>query len=204
MHCAGSVRPSTLLRVQVPLLLVLAGGACAAPARFDWDATRAELARRCAEEQALRQGLMTGDIDQATAERLAEVDAANRAWLKDLVAAQGWPLISQVGAEGAQQAWLLAQHADPDVDFQEECLGLMRAAVAAHEAEPKCLAYLEDRVAVNRGRPQIYGTQFFAVDGEMVPRPIADPDHVDERRAAVGLDSLADYAAVIRGLRQKK
>jgi hypothetical protein len=44
-------------------------------------------------------------------------------------------------------------------------------------------------------RPQFYGTQFYADEsGNFGPRPIEDPDHVDERRQAVGLQPLSDYA----------
>mgnify|MGYP001560728744 CR=1 FL=1 len=50
------------------------------------------------------------------------------------------------------------------------------------------VAYLEDRILVNEGKPQLYGTQFL----EGAPRPIKDPDHVDERRKSVGLESLAE------------
>ena len=67
-------------------------------------------------------------------------------------------------------------------------LELMRPAVATGQADGSELAYLEDRVATNRGDEQIYGTQIRCTGGEPGPAvPIADPDHVDDRRAAVGL-----------------
>jgi hypothetical protein len=64
------------------------------------------------------------------------------------------------GEDGAQAAWLLAQHADRRPELQQVLLEAMRAAVKAGEAAPADLAYLEDRVRVNAGRPQLYGTQF--------------------------------------------
>jgi hypothetical protein len=68
---------------------------------------------------------------------------------------------------------------------------LMRAAVEAGDADAGELAYLTDRVRVARGEPQLYGTQF----GRCGPHPIEDPDALDERRGAVGLEPFADYAA---------
>jgi hypothetical protein len=56
-------------------------------------------------------------------------------------------------------------------------------------------AYLTDRVLLHEGKPQEYGTQAIARDGRFEPRKLRDPDHVDERRASVGLDSLAEYLA---------
>jgi hypothetical protein len=61
------------------------------------------------------------------------------------------------------------------------------------ELNPAHLAYLEDRVRVNQGRPQLYGTQFFGTGAELKPRPIEDKEHLDERRAKVGLGSFEDY-----------
>jgi hypothetical protein len=67
--------------------------------------------------------------------------------------------------------------------------------VSAGEVSPANIAYLEDRVRVGEGRPQFYGTQFYADEaGNIGPRPIEDPDHVDERRQAVGLQPLSEYA----------
>jgi hypothetical protein len=48
--------------------------------------------------------------------------------------------------------------------------------VAAGEASPAHLAYLEDRVRVNAEQPQLYGTQFSVIDGQFGPRPIQDRD----------------------------
>jgi hypothetical protein len=53
---------------------------------------------------------------------------------------------------------------------------------------------LEDRVALGEGRPQTYGSQLRTDgNGPLYVPAIADPDHVDERRAAVGLPPMADY-----------
>ncbi|HSJ51878.1 MAG TPA: DUF6624 domain-containing protein [Actinomycetota bacterium] len=108
----------------------------------------------------------------------------------------GWPSFELVGEDGATAAWLIAQHADHDVEFQQEMLALMREALAAGQADPTEVAYLEDRVAVNTGRPQLYGTQIRCRDGRPRPAtPIADRARVDERRETVGLGPLADYFA---------
>lgn len=194
------LRSNVRVRSLPIAVICLLGAACAVPAPApDWAAVRAELSRRVAADQELR---MNQPSDEAAMmdwfHQLEAVDAENRAWLSGIVDAHGWPTISRVGAAGAHEAWLLAQHADADPDFQERCLALLRAAVPAGEADGKDLAYLEDRVAIARGREQIYGTQFQLVDGVMLPKPIADPERVDERRAAVGLGTLAEYTEQIR------
>ena len=116
-------------------------------------------------------------------------DAANRQRLKEIIKEHGWPGKSLVGADGANAAWLLVQHADADVAFQRECLALTQAAPEG-EVSPKDVAYLTDRVLVNDGKKQRYGTQ---MGMNFEPRPIEDADNVDKRRAEIGLPPLAQY-----------
>ncbi len=98
---------------------------------------------------------------EALADRMRAVDENNTAWLRMVIAEQGWPGEKLVGPVGASHAWLIAQHADRDPTFQAECLELLRAALVAGDASTGQLAYLTDRVLCARGEPQIYGTQFW-------------------------------------------
>jgi len=43
----------------------------------------------------------------------------------------------------------------------------------------------------------LYGTQFRQIDGKHVPKDIEDIEHVDERRAEMGLDTLMENIARI-------
>ena len=126
----------------------------------------------------------------------SQIDVVNTDRLQAIVAEHGWPGWPLVGKRGAHDAWLLAQHADKQLNFQRMAVRLLADAVAQQAAEPRHLAYLVDRVRMNEGREQLYGTQMHAeLNGPVVPWPIEDPDNVDQRRADVGLGPLADYAA---------
>lgn len=139
---------------------------------------------------------------QQTGEYDSSVDDTNRERLKEIVRVYGWPLISMVGKEAASAAWLLAQHSDPEPQFQAECLSIMEN-LSSDEIARDELAFFEDRVRVNQGLPQIYGTQFYKRDGVFGPRPIEDPEHLDERREEVGLGSFAAYEKLMRSLQDK-
>ncbi|MFD7341887.1 DUF6624 domain-containing protein [Streptomyces violascens] len=156
----------------------------------------ADLHHRAGQDQAARRRMLeTGD-----GRDLVRIDADNTAWLKQAIAAHGWLGITLVGEQGADEAWLLAQHADRDLDLQRQVLGLLQGAVAAGEALPRHLAYLTDRVLVAAGEPQVYGTQYTkAPDGKLQPYAVADPEQLDARRAAVGLESAAEYDRRMRG-----
>jgi hypothetical protein len=203
------------------LCVVLAGGTLTAQEPKE-PALAKELTARVKADQDARKELITflaehnltgkasaDPIDPAVAERskkllkaVEDLDTSNTAWLKEVVGKHGWPGKSLVGTAGAQDAWLLVQHADRDRDFQDLCLGKMRA-MAAGEVEPRNLAYLTDRVLVGRGKKQTYGTQAKIQDGKAVPAPIEDEAGVDERRKAMGLEPLAEYLKSVEAVYTK-
>ena len=125
----------------------------------------------------------------------------NTRWLGELLTRRGWPGRTLVGEDGAQAAWLLAPRADQDLILQRAFLEALRGAAAEGEASPAHLAYLEDRVRVHDGRPQLYGTQSTATGGKLGPYPIEDPQRLDQRRAQAGLEPFAAYEARMRAER---
>lgn len=133
----------------------------------------------------------------------SQLGRKNRGRLEEIVETHGWPGKTLVGEDGASAAWLLVQHSDADVAFQKRCLALMEA-VPKEEVSAKNLAYLTDRVLVAEQKMQRYGTQMGA---NFEVRPIEDAEHVDARRAEIGLPPLADYVADAkkqRGVSTKK
>lgn len=191
-------------------VLLTAGSACADDDRGSGEAGDAEAVddgdaageERGVQEPELRAELLEMmEADQA--ERTGEVggdwnDEERTARLVEIMDEHGWPGVDLVGDDGATAAWVIAQHSDLDVDVQERALELMREAVAAGQADATELAYLEDRVALNTGNPQIYGTQIGCVDGRAEPAEMVDPESVDHRRAEAGLEPLADYLAELQ------
>ncbi len=158
-----------------------------------------------ATDPALRDELLAmlaaDQADRAQEEPDIGAERARTGRLRQIVAERGWPTRTLVGADGATAAWALAQHSDLDPQFQRQALDLMEQAVAAGEADPGELAYLVDRVAANAGQPQTYGTQMGCdADGRPQLAPLAEPDRVDQLRAAAGLPPLADYLAELAGL----
>jgi uncharacterized protein (TIGR03067 family) len=144
---------------------------------------------------------------QMLATQIHEQDTKHAEWLKGIVKKHGWPGFTLVGKDGAEAAFILAQHAGQDADFQKKCLELLSAAVKSMEASGVHLAYLTDRVKVAAGEKQVYGTEVEEKDGTIVAAPIEDEAKVDERRKSVGLPLLADalkQARRDRGLPEKK
>lgn len=121
------------------------------------------------------------------------MDSRHTAWLKDIVTRGGWPKASDVGATGAYDAWLLAQHADRDPVFQYQALQLMAPLINTGDADAKRYAYLYDRIMLQIAGHQKYGTQAMCQKGEIAPQPLEDASKVDSYRKEVGLPTLELY-----------
>lgn len=158
-------------------------------------AVAAELERMAAaDQQAASRGHSEDPVDQLAWRRLT---ARHGDRLKEIMEEYGWPTADLVGEDAARAAWLIAQHADRQLDVQRRALQLLEQAVAVGKAGPRELAFLRDRTLVNEGRKQIYGTQIAGVkdDGSPIPWPCEDPERMDERRAEVGIEPFAEYVA---------
>ncbi len=125
-----------------------------------------------------------------------EIDRQHTKRMKTIVRRYGWPTIQLVGKRASRDAWLLVQHTDHDMVFQERCLRLMERAFQDNpkSVDQANIAYLTDRVLVHRGKRQLFGTQFaFGKDGKLRPRPVENPKNLEKRRTAYGLRPMAEY-----------
>jgi len=164
------------------------------------------LAERAAKDQHWRNAQMEEEHSSRESETLlwrfweqtCQIDAANSAFLNQLIAQGAWPLISRDGSSAAHDAIILVQHADNDLVLQERVLQTLNALVQKREAKGSDYAALFDRVALGRGRPQRYGTQFGQGKGNCAAlRPTENPEELDSRRLSVGLRPIAEYAQTI-------
>lgn len=147
--------------------------------------------------EADHQGARLANSDDP-AEQLAwrRLTARHADRLNEIMQACGWPTADLVGEDAARAAWLIAQHADRQLDVQRLALRLMEEEAAGGHVSPRDVAFLRDRTLVNEGWPQVYGTQIAGVrDGSPIPWPCQDPERMDERRAAVGIPPFDEYVA---------
>ena len=82
---------------------------------------------------------------------LPKLDNDNTSKLKEIVTFHGWPTLSKFGQEACQNAWLIVQHST-DLDFQKECLELMKH-LPSHEVEKRLIMYLHDRIRSHNSEP---------------------------------------------------
>jgi hypothetical protein len=169
-------------------------------------ALRNELLEMDKQDQDARELLIavmaTGDLpeDHPARLRALEVDAYNLRLLKHIIEQDGFPTTKMVGVDGVRAAFTLTQHADADPQFQAKILYVATPRLKEGEIEGQEYALLTDRVLRAQGKPQRYGSQFGGSEEGMKPDPIADEAHVDERRNALGMVSLANYSCVLHAM----
>ena len=154
---------------------------------------RQELLAMRTEDRRVRQEVVeSGELGGAYVPRMEEVHRENAARLRELIESRGWPAEDIAGKDGAEAAWFIAQHSIGERDLQRQVLRLLHACISEERVPAWHAAYLEDRIAIQEGRLQRYGTQWMQdpVDGRVRPLSLADVDHVNEWRREVGLGPM--------------
>lgn len=155
-----------------------------------------EILMMATEDQRIREMIRV----DSTKKLDTDLDRKNAARLREIILEIGWPTIARVGKKASHAAWLIVQHAVHDLEFQKQCLALLKK-LPEHDFQKSEIVYLEDRIRVAEDGTQQYGTQFYTdQDGELRPRPIDDIPHLDTRRLAMGLEPFADYEKKMKRL----
>ncbi|MCC2275452.1 hypothetical protein LKL35_08455 [Streptomyces sp. ET3-23] len=157
-----------------------------------------DLINRATMAREHRSKLLRGLLSEAEISMGRHIDHVNAQVLRRIVSAHGWPGRSLVGEDGAEAAWQLALHADTVPDFQRLALRLLTTAVEHGEATIQQWAHLHDRCSINAGHAQLYGTQHRLGPAGVATLPIREREHLDARRAAVGLPPFTTAQRAVR------
>ena len=126
---------------------------------------------------------------------MMELDSINRRRLKKIFTEYGFPDKDMVGDLGLMSVKMVLQHADNDVAFQKQYLPKIKELYENGHIIGQNYAYLQDRILVNEGKPQIYGTQ--VIPEEIKPhinyQPMEKPEEVNSRRMKLGMMSIERY-----------
>lgn len=115
------------------------------------------------------------------------IDTIHNYRIKIIIEKYDYPTQKLIGKESMNSFLLLIQNQNYDLNLQENCLKYC-------DFEPKDYACLTDRVLMNKGEKQIYGTQFKLISKEKIALyPIEDRKNVNKLRKQVGLENLEDY-----------
>lgn len=127
------------------------------------------------------------------AKKINNVDSINIPIVKSIIKKYGWLGSKDIGEKANSALYLVIQHAQKE--DRAFFLPIMRNAAKNNSAGNKDLASLEDRVALDQGGQQIYGTQLGL--NEKTKKyylfPLKDPENVDLRRSRMGMIPIREY-----------
>lgn len=114
------------------------------------------------------------------------IDEVHNSRIKRIITEYGFPTVGLIGRDALSAFWLLVQHQRYERKLQEE-------ALAKCDFLPNEKALLTDRILINNGEKQIYGTQFQRSGSMFEPFPIENEKEVNKRRKDMGLSTLEEY-----------
>jgi hypothetical protein len=161
-----------------------------------------ELAAMRVEDQEVRNRWLADQTNPVIIEEMQALSRKHVARVRQILEKYGWPTRAAFGNKAPGDAWLIAQHGGKEM--LAYTLPLMEKAVKAGDLEESLYATSLDRVLVQQGKPQRYGTQFDTNGDKCEPLPIEDAEHVDERRVRAGMMPLAEYTAELCAMYKKK
>lgn len=123
------------------------------------------------------------------------VFTANQKRVEEIFNQYGFVGFDLAGKQGSSNFWLIVQHSDHNTEFQKRVLSKMKIEVMKKNANPADYAFLTDRVNINEGKHQIYGTQvdYNWTVCQAFPKKLLDSTNVNVRRKKIGLNSLHSY-----------
>mgnify|MGYP006274094619 FL=1 len=143
--------------------------------------------------------IRAGTLADGYHEEMQAIHNSNTGEIDTIMESIGYPTANKVGREASDAAWLIIQHSIGRPDVMKKSARLLEKAVREKIADPQKLAYLTNRIAVFEGRPQLYGTQFdWNEEGKMTPNQYDNLERVNQRRAAIGLNTLQEQTKLIQ------
>jgi hypothetical protein len=123
------------------------------------------------------------------------VFSTNKKRAEEIFDKHGFPGFDLIGEQGSHDYWLIVQHCDFDPDFQNRVLSKMKIEVNNNNAIAENYAYLVDRVKLNTGKAQVYGSQvdYDMKTGQVFPKNLEDSVNVNKRRESMEMEPLENY-----------
>jgi hypothetical protein len=95
------------------------------------DCVRQELLAMRSEDLRVREELIaSGELGGEYVPKMEDVHKRNASRLRELIELHGWPSADIAGEDGSEAAWLIAQHAIGEPEFQRYVLKMLQVSIA--------------------------------------------------------------------------
>jgi len=120
--------------------------------------------------------------------KYAKEDHRNQELVISIIEKCGMPTLNEVTQEQMNAIWLGLQH-NADNKYRIKYFPLIEKAVKNGDLSKEQYALMKDRILMNEGKPQVYGSQI--KNGKLYD--LEEPETVNERRQEMGLEPIEDY-----------
>lgn len=119
--------------------------------------------------------------------KYAKEDHKNQELVISIIEKCGMPTLNDVTQKQLSTIWLVLQHTTNK--HRKKYFPLIEKAVKNGELSKQQYALMKDRILMDEGKPQIYGSQL--KNGKLYK--IENPETVNERRKKMGMETIEDY-----------
>ncbi len=119
--------------------------------------------------------------------KYAKEDHKNQELVISILEKCGMPTLKEVTQKQMNAIWLGLQHTTKK--YRKKYFPLVEKAVKNGDLSKQQYALMKDRILMDEGKPQIYGSQI--KDGKLYK--LANPETVNERRKKMGMKPIEEY-----------
>lgn len=124
--------------------------------------------------------------------KIQEIDESNLTVVEQIIEKCGLPTQESAGELGYSAIWLVIQHAS--AAKRKQYFPMLLEASENGLLENQDIALMQDRMLMDNGQPQLYGSQVFMnEDGTYELYDLQEPEKVDARRKEMGMGPLKGY-----------
>ena len=119
--------------------------------------------------------------------KYAKEDHRNQELVISIIEKCGMPTLKEVDQKQMDAIWLGLQHSTKEI--RKKYFPQIEKAVKNGDLSKQQYALMKDRILMDEGKPQIFGSQI--KNGKLYD--LEDPKTVNERRQEMGLEPIEDY-----------
>lgn len=119
--------------------------------------------------------------------KYAKEDHRNQELVISIIEKCGMPTLKEVDQKQMDAIWLGVQHSTKEI--RQKYFPQIEKAVKNGDLSKQQYALMKDRMLMDDGKPQVYGSQI--ENGKLYP--LENPETVNERRKEMGLEPIEDY-----------
>ncbi len=119
--------------------------------------------------------------------KYAKEDHRNQELVISIIEKCGMPTLNEVSQKHMNAIWLGLQHTDKK--YRKKYFPQIEEAVENGDLSKEQYALMKDRILMDEGKPQIYGSQ---IKGDKLYK-LENPETVNERRKEMGMGTIEDY-----------